>query len=78
MMLYKKAFTLVETLVVMAIISMMVGLLAPKGEKFLNNIKKILSKHEKTNKLQKIKLDEFLQDKNSPENPLFKITIVHE
>ncbi len=69
----KKAFTLVEVLVVLAIVSLMVGLLAPKGQKFLDSMYNIMAKYEKNNEKTKAEFNAFLQDKNDKNSTIFKI-----
>jgi len=59
----KKAFTLIELLIVLLIISLMLGLVAPKGFKLLKSINYKIDKKKQSDKLKQSMYDSFLAEK---------------
>ena len=60
------AFTLIELLVVLTIITLVMGVVIPKGSKMLSSYQHSLDKMEDNHKLSKLRAEAFLEadDKN--------------
>lgn len=57
----RSAFTLIELLVVLVVLTLIMGVVVPKGAKMLQNYQKSLNKMKSEQKLSKYKAEAFLQ-----------------
>ena len=70
----KKAFTLIEILVVMTMMSILMMLIAPAGIKIVKSIDNFIEKKSLTQSVEKLQFGAFLyvQEINSTTNPILK------
>jgi len=71
----KKSFTLIELLIVLAIVSLIIGLVAPKGAKLLDSINNKIEKKLKADKVNQAKYEAFLSEKENKKLGLNKYGI---
>jgi len=70
----KKAFTLIEILVVMAMMSFLMMMIAPSGIKIIDSIDKFLQTKEDEKEFQKVQVEAFITatDINSSQREILK------
>ena len=74
----KKAFTLIELLIVLLILSLVIGLVAPKGIKIYNSFINKLNKKEAKTKIVKIQFECFIKDETNKTLNINKNGIINE
>lgn len=74
----KTAFTLIELLIVLLILSLVIGLVAPKGIKIYNSFINKLNKKEEKVKIIKVQFECFIKDETNKTLNINKNGIMYE
>lgn len=74
----KKSFTLIELLIVLLILSLIIGIIAPKGVKIYNSFVNKLNMKNKKEKVIKECFNCFIKDENNKTLKINKNGIIYE